>query len=113
MVAADEARLFQGADTPQTRRGRDAGTPREFYVGHPAVILQVTQNPPVNSVEFDPPHGLLGRSGGDLKKGYYTAQPSTPSKKPVSAPVEKLSIDASSPDAHPDATTSRTPKPFV
>ncbi|CAA7623893.1 Extracellular ligand-binding receptor (modular protein) [Magnetospirillum sp. LM-5] len=56
VVAADIARLFQGADTAKAGRCGNAGTPRQFDVGHPTVGLQIRQDSAVDPVELDPLH---------------------------------------------------------
>jgi hypothetical protein len=59
MIATDETGFFQGTYAPKAGGRRNARAAREFDVGHATVGLKVTQNAPVNPVEFDSPHGLL------------------------------------------------------
>jgi hypothetical protein len=51
MVAADQASLFEAADTTQAGGGRDAGAAGEFDVGHAPVGLEFGQDPPVDGIE--------------------------------------------------------------
>ena len=57
MVATDEAGLFERTHAPQAWRGRDTGAVRKIHVGHAPVILQIAKDAPVDTVEFDAPHG--------------------------------------------------------
>ena len=59
MIAADISGLLQSAHAAQAGGGGNSGAPGQFDVGHPTVGLQIAQNPPIDSVEFYPPHVWL------------------------------------------------------
>ena len=63
VVAADEARLLQRAHAAQAGRCRDAGAARQIHIGHPALLLQIVEDAPVDTVEFHAP----GRHKASLK----------------------------------------------
>src|SRR6185437_1311088 len=56
MVAADIARLFQGADAPQAWWRRDSGSLGEVNVSHTAIGLQIAQDAAVDAIELAAAH---------------------------------------------------------
>ena len=53
VVAMNEACFFKGADPSEARWCRDSGPFGKFYVGNPSIVLQITENPHVDGVEFN------------------------------------------------------------
>jgi hypothetical protein len=56
VVALDEAVLFQGPDPAQTGGCGNTRPLRQIDIGHPAIVLKVIEDSPVDPVEFDPLH---------------------------------------------------------
>src|SRR5204862_5708585 len=60
-VAHDIARLFERAHAAQTRRRRDDDPVGELHIGDAAVVLQLSENLTVDSVETGR-HGMLRKA---------------------------------------------------
>ena len=56
-IAANVAGLLEGAHTAQAGRRRDADPPRQFDIGHAAVLLKLAQDMEVDGIEAS--HGRI------------------------------------------------------
>src|SRR5437764_474023 len=61
-VALDEASLLQRPHPAQAGRRRDADPARQLHIGHPAVVLQLLQDLPVDGVDAGG-HAKASRTG--------------------------------------------------
>ena len=52
VIAADDSRFLEPADTAKAGRRRNAGALCQIHIGHASVILQIAENLPVDRVEL-------------------------------------------------------------